>query len=89
MLERILKGLTIVLISGLFLPGCAHYSKSARQQRAYEKYVRKQSGIQHRQQAKYKKVRMPRTMGPSEAKITAEAYSGPQSVSSNSGSASQ
>ena len=83
MLERIIKGVTIVLMSCLLLPGCAHYSKSARQQRAYEKYVRKQSGIRHRQQAKIKRPRMPRTMGPSEARITTEVYSDPQSVSSN------
>ena len=41
MLERILK-LSAVLLLGCFLaPGCAHFTKSGRQQLAYQRYVKK------------------------------------------------
>lgn len=81
MLGQVLKWLTPILISCLAFPGCAHFTKSGRQQLAYEKYVRKQSGIRARQQAKVRKVhvRVPSAL-PSDPKVSAGAYDSPQSV---------
>ncbi|MDQ2825201.1 MAG: hypothetical protein M3R29_07120 [Verrucomicrobiota bacterium] len=89
MLERILKATVAVLIACLLLPGCVHFSSSARKQAAYQKYVRKQMGKRYKQQAKFKSPKLPALHSvPSEARVTAEA-SGPQSVSSAESQASE
>jgi PBP1b-binding outer membrane lipoprotein LpoB len=85
MLERILKSVAAILIACLLLPGCSHFSSSARKQAAYQKYVSKHMSMQAKarakyQQAKYKSPPMPST--PSEPKVTARASDGPQSVTS-------
>jgi hypothetical protein len=82
MLERTLKPVTLVLIGCLALSGCAHFTKSGRQQLAYKKYVRKQSGMRARQQAKLKTPRVPSALQPSEPKITTEVSGSPLSVTS-------
>jgi hypothetical protein len=84
MLEQILKSLAVVSIGCLALCGCAHFTKSGRQQLAYEKYVRKQSGIRLRQKTKMKPVRVP-TMTPSEPKVNTSVSDSPQSVTSGEG----
>ena len=81
MLEQILKSLAVVSITCLALSGCAHFTKSGRQQLAYEKYVRKHSGMRFKQQAKMKTPRIP-TMVPSEPKVTTSVSDSPQSVTS-------
>jgi hypothetical protein len=81
MLEQTLRLLTVVLIGCFALPGCAHFTKSGRQQLAYQKYVRKQSGMRFRQQAKMKTPRVP-SFQPSQPKVTAGVNDSPQSVTS-------
>jgi hypothetical protein len=81
MLEQTSRSLTILLALGLAVSGCAHFTKSGRQQLAYQKYVRKQSGLRFRQQVKMKTPRVP-TASPSEPKINATAIDSPQSVTS-------
>jgi hypothetical protein len=87
MLERILKSAAAILIACLLLPGCSHFSSSARKQAAYQKYVQRrmtaQAKVRAKYQAKYNSQNTPRMpSAPSEPKVTAEAGSGPQSVTS-------
>jgi outer membrane biogenesis lipoprotein LolB len=87
MLERILRLIAAVLIACLILPGCSHFSPSARKQAAYQKYVQKQMSarakMQAKYRAKYKSPQMPtQPSAPSEPKVTAGTVSGPQSVTS-------
>jgi hypothetical protein len=82
MLERTPGWLTILVIVSFALSGgCAHFTKSGRQQLAYQKYNRKQSGMRARQQAKMKTPRVPR-MPVSEPKETTSVSDSPQSVTS-------
>ena len=83
MLERIFKSLAVILIGCLILPGCAHFTKSGRQQLAYEKYVRKCSYTRDRQRSKMKMPRMAMPAStPSENKVSADVVdaASPQSV---------
>jgi hypothetical protein len=82
MLEQTLRRVTLVLIGCLALTGCAHFTKSGRQQLAYQKYIRKQSGMRARQQVKMKRPRLPSAWRPSEPKVTTEVNDSPQSVMS-------
>jgi len=86
MLERIVRPTVAVLIACLFLSGCSHFSPSARRQAAYQKYIRKhlseRAKMQAKYQAKYKSSKPPRMpTSPPEQKVTADAGSGPQSMS--------
>jgi len=87
MLERILKSLAVILVVCLILPGCAHFTKSGRQQLAYEKYVRKCSYTRDRQRSKMKMPQMAvPTSAPSENKVSAggvDAAPSPQSVTTS------
>jgi hypothetical protein len=83
MLEQIAKKAALLLVGCLLLSSCSHFSKSARQQRAYERYVRKTSGIHMKHQAKLKGVRMPPTPVASQPQVTTEVSDSPQSMSSN------
>jgi hypothetical protein len=82
MLEQTLRRVTLVLVGCLALTGCAHFTKSGRQQLAYQKYVRKQSGKRARQQVKMKTLRVPSVLRPSEPKVTTEVNNSPQAVTS-------
>jgi hypothetical protein len=82
MLEQTLRRVTLVLIGCLALTGCAHFTKSGRQQLAYQKYVRKHSGMRARQQVKMKTPRVPSFLRPSEPKVTTELNNSPQAVTS-------
>src|SRR2546430_12186081 len=55
MLERILKFSAILLVGCFLLPGCAHFTKSGRQQLAYERYVKKCVHRRNRQRVKIAK----------------------------------
>jgi hypothetical protein len=88
MLEQTLRLLTVVLIGCFALPGCAHFTKSGRQQLAYQKYVRKQSGMRARQQAKMKTPRVP-SFQSSQPKVTAGVNDSPQSVTSGESQTSE
>src|SRR5438128_12638998 len=81
MLERNLKRIALVLVGCLLIPGCAHFTKSGRQQLAYEKYVRKQSGNRARQRVKTKKLRIP-VLQPSQPKVNTSVNNSPQSMTS-------
>jgi hypothetical protein len=87
MLERILKSLAVILVVCLILPGCAHFTKSGRQQLAYEKYVRKCSYTRDRQRSKMKMLQMAvPASAPSENKVSADvvdAAPSPQSVTTS------
>jgi len=88
MLEQTLRLLMVVLIGCFAFPGCAHFTKSGRQQLAYQKYVRKQSGMRSRQQAKMKTPRVP-SFQTSPSKVTAGANDSPQSVTSGESQTSE
>ena len=87
MLERILKPTVAVLIACLFLSGCSYFSPTARRQAAYQRYMRKHMSMRAKMQAKYRaRSNLPKmpfaAPTPSEIKVTADAGSGPQSVTS-------
>jgi hypothetical protein len=46
-----MKSIYLILLVALSLPACARFSETARQQRAYEKYVRKSMANRNRQMA--------------------------------------
>ena len=81
MLEQTFRSLAILLIACFAFPGCAHFTKSGRQQLAYQKYVRKQSGLRTHRQAKMRKLRVPPSLM-SEPKTTTGVGDSPESVSS-------
>jgi len=47
-----MKSLCVVLLLGLSMPGCSTFSKSSRQQRAYNKYIQKMSSNRQRLRTK-------------------------------------
>jgi uncharacterized protein YceK len=47
-----MKSLCLILLIALSMPGCSSFSKSARQQRAYEKYLKKSMTARERQRRK-------------------------------------
>jgi hypothetical protein len=70
MLELLTKRAVLILVLNcLLIPSCAHYSKSARQQRAYEHYVQKNSGIHYKEQRQHKTVRIPQARPPSSDQV--------------------
>jgi len=81
MLEQAFRWLAILLIACFAFPGCAHFTKSGRQQLGYQKYVRKQSGMRAQRQAKMRKLRVPPALL-SEPKTTTDVGDSPQSVGS-------
>lgn len=46
------KSFTLLLLVALALPACSNFSADQRNQRAYEKYVRKSSAMRKEQRAK-------------------------------------
>lgn len=86
MLEQLTKRITLILLAALLLPSCANFSKTARDQRAYDRYVKKSAGIQYKQRRKMKTQtapRVPSAPAPSPERVTAEASDGPQSFPSD------
>ena len=79
---RTLATVTLVCALSFVLPGCSSFTKSGREQRAYEKYVRKSSGARQKQRAKFRsdKPKMPTQTTPSEPIESNETA--PQSVPS-------
>ena len=82
MLERFAKLLAFAFIAATLFGGCAHFSKTGRQQLAYQKYVRKCSKQRDRHQAKMKFPRIP-TVAPSQDKVTTQVGNSPESVTSS------
>jgi hypothetical protein len=83
MLERAAKSIAVILISCLILPGCAHFTKAGRQRLAYQRYVKKYSGRRIKQQAKFKKVKMPAWQTPSENRVSTQVGGSPESVTAS------
>ena len=83
MLERAAKLLALGLTIAMLFDGCAYFSKTGRQQLAYERYVRKCSKQRDRYRAKMK-TKAPRIpkYEPSEPKETSELAGSPESVTS-------
>lgn len=90
MLERILKSLAILLIGCFLLPGCGNFTKSGRQQMAYQKYVRKCSHGRERQRkiVTKRQQRVP-AYKPSEYEVTTGVVDSPQSVTSGESQGNQ
>lgn len=81
MLERFTRLLVCIFIAVTMFDGCAYFSKSGRQQLAYQRYVRKCSKQRDRQRVKMKAPRIPKSE-PSEPKETDQLGGSPESVSS-------
>jgi hypothetical protein len=70
-------------------PGCSHFSSSARQQRAYAKYVRKSSFAHQKRHAQFRqeKARIPQQDDAAQTEqISMETQEGPQAVPGESNS---
>jgi hypothetical protein len=83
MLGQFARHIAIALLIALLLPSCARFSSAGRQQLAYARYIKKYSGRRTRQQAKFKKVKMPATAQPGPSHMNTGVNDGPQSVSSS------
>ena len=73
-----MKSLSLILFLAIAAtPGCSHFSSSARQQRAYAKYVRKSATVRQKQQKHFvqEKSKIPPATAPSDWQVTAEAVS--------------
>jgi len=53
-MRRLTRLLSLTLVGAFALSGCSSFSKSGRQQRAYEKYVRKSSITRVKQQKRFR-----------------------------------
>jgi len=84
MLERILKFSAILLVGCFLLPGCAHFTKSGRQQLAYERYVKKCVHRRNRGRMKITKQqqRVP-DYRPSKYEVQSAVVDSPQSVTAS------
>jgi hypothetical protein len=82
----VIKSLCLILFLAISaMPSCSHFSSSARQQRAYAKYVRKSAIVHQKRQKQFRqdKAKIP-PAAPSEPQVTMEASEGPQAVPSDS-----
>jgi hypothetical protein len=84
MLERIPRLLIVALIVCVGLSGCSSFSKTARQEAAYARYVKKFSNGRVKQKKKYAKVKIPKGQM-SQNIVNTGATNAPQSVSSSEG----
>jgi hypothetical protein len=81
-----MKSLCLILFLAIgAMPACSHFSSSARQQRAYAKYVRKSGMVRVKRQKQFRqeKAKIPAT-APSEPQITTEVSEAPQTAPSDS-----
>jgi hypothetical protein len=83
MLEHSLKYFLLAAIASGTLSGCSYMTHSGRQQMAYQRYIRKQSGHKMKIAKKVKSPKMPKTPAPTENRPTAAVIEGPQSVRSS------
>ena len=87
MLERILKFSAILLVGCFLLPGCAHFTKSGRQQLAYERYVKKCMHRRNRQRVKIAKQQQQiPDYKPSKYEVKSGVVDSPQSVTTSESS---
>jgi len=83
----VVKSLCLILFLAVSAtPSCSHFSSSARQQRAYAKYVRKSAIVHEKRQKQFRqdKAKIPPATAPSEPQVTMETSEGPQAVPSDS-----
>jgi uncharacterized lipoprotein len=66
------------------LTGCSSFSKSNRQQRAYQKYVQKQSGARAKQQTLFRKSDKPQMPAQGVSEPVESTSTGPEAVSDSS-----
>ena len=82
MLERLLKYFLLAAIATGPMSGCAYMTHNGRQQMAYQRYIRKQSGRKMQIAKKVKSPKVPKTPRPTENKPTLDVIETPQSVTS-------
>jgi len=84
-MKKIYRALTFLTIGATLLSSCSMLTTSGRQQRAYERYVRKSSlgRVKQQKRLSYRKATLP-VMQPTDP-MEATEVSGPESVSSGSG----
>jgi hypothetical protein len=86
MVDQVTKRIALSLVIGLAFSSCGYFSKTAQDQRAYDRYVRRNSGIHYKEQLKMAKIKSkPQRIEappPSDPRVTAEAADGPQAASS-------
>jgi hypothetical protein len=87
-MKNLSRVLALFLVAAILLSGCSMLTSSGRQQRAYERYVRKSSLGRVKQQRLFNsgKAQMP-VMRPTE-QIVAADVSGPESMSDGGGDGS-
>jgi hypothetical protein len=81
-----LKSLSLILFLAIAaMPGCSHFSRSARDERAYAKFVRKSANAREKQQKKFlgEKTKVP-PVTLSGWQVNVETSAGPQAVPSDS-----
>lgn len=83
-MKKLARALTLLLVAATLLSGCSMLTTSGRQQRAYERYVKKSSLGRVKQQKRmgYRKTPAP-IMQPSEP-MTATEVSGPEAIGDGS-----
>jgi hypothetical protein len=83
-MKRLLTS-TVLLVALLFSgAGCSSFSKSARQQRAYQKYVRKSSVTRNRQQMKFRTTKPVIPRAPEASEPIESVETGPEAMASAS-----
>ena len=84
-MKKIYRALALFLVGATLLASCSMLTTSGRQQRAYERYVRKSSlgRVKQQKRLSYRKTTLP-VMQPTEP-MEATEVSGPESVSAGSG----
>jgi len=82
MLERSIKVAAVLFVAATMLDGCAYFSKSGRQQLAYEKYVRKCSKLRDRRAAKMRPASVPTAEVSAPREVT-QVGAAPESVASS------
>jgi hypothetical protein len=81
------KSLCLILLLAIgATPGCSHFSSSARQQRAYAKYVKKSAIVREKRQKQFRqeKAKIPPAPAQSEPQVTMETSDAPQAAPSDS-----
>ena len=86
-MQALVKTTVIAVSLALLLPltGCSGFSKTARQQRAYEKYVRKSSITRAKQQAHFRAAKAKIPKQPEESEPVETTSVGPETASDSSG----
>lgn len=84
-MKKLCRPFALCLVGAVLLSSCSMLTTSGRQQRAYERYVRKSSlgRVKQQKRMSFRKTKMP-VMQPTEPVETTE-LSGPQAVGDGSG----